>query len=105
MLHQVHGWVDHQAYASYAPTCGNPIAMEHNGDMYSCDHFIEPRFTLGKIRDEPMINLVGSEKQRKYSQDKLNSLSKYCLECAVRFHVTAVVIRTGPSKHKMVNPA
>ena len=61
------------------------MAMEHNGDVYSYEHFIEPRYFLGKIREEPMIILVGSEKQRKYGQDMLNSLPNYCLECALRF--------------------
>jgi uncharacterized protein len=61
------------------------MAMEHNGDMYSCDHFVEPGYFLGNIREESMINLVGSEKQRKFGQDKQDSLPNYCLECDVRF--------------------
>jgi uncharacterized protein len=69
----------------FSPTCGNSMAMEHNGDMYSCDHFVEPGYFLGNIREEPMINLVGSEKQRKFGQDKQDSLPNYCLECDVRF--------------------
>jgi uncharacterized protein len=69
----------------FSPTCGNSMAMEHNGDMYSCDHFVEPGYFLGNIREEPMVNLVGSEKQRKFGQDKQDSLPNYCLECDVRF--------------------
>ncbi len=69
----------------FSPACGNSMAMEHNGDMYSCDHFVEPRFFLGNIKEEPMINLVGSKKQRKFGQDKQDLLPNYCLECDVRF--------------------
>jgi len=69
----------------FSPSCGNSLAMEHNGDMYSCDHFVEPGYFLGNIREEPMVNLVGAEKQRNFGQDKQDSLPNYCLECDVRF--------------------
>jgi len=66
-------------------TCGYGLALEHNGDLYSCDHFVEPGFLLGNIQADHMIELVGSEQQHEFGQDKLNSLPKYCLECPVRF--------------------
>lgn len=69
----------------FSPTCGNALAMEHTGDLYSCDHFVEPNYLLGNIREAPMLELVASEKQRKFGQDKLDTLPRYCQECQVRF--------------------
>lgn len=66
-------------------TCGQGLAIEHNGDLYACDHFVEPDYLLGNIRQEHMIELVASPQQLKFGQDKLDSLPKYCLECDVRF--------------------
>jgi uncharacterized protein len=66
-------------------TCGTGLAMEHNGDLYSCDHFVEPDYLLGNIREKHMVEMVGSEKQIKFGRDKQNSLPKYCLECPVLF--------------------
>jgi len=73
------------AVCVFAPTCGNALAIEHNGDLYSCDHFVEPDYFLGNIQDTPMIELVASEVQRKFGQDKLDTLPRYCRECEVRF--------------------
>ena len=61
------------------------LAMEHNGDMYSCDHFVSPEHFLGNIADTPMIEMVASPKQQKFGQDKLDLLPRYCRECQVRF--------------------
>lgn len=69
----------------HSETCGNALALEHNGDLYSCDHFVEPDYLLGNIKQTPMIELVASEKQRKFGADKRDTLPKYCRECAVRF--------------------
>jgi uncharacterized protein len=69
----------------HSPTCGGALAMEHNGDMYSCDHFVEPDYLLGNISEKPMIELVTSEKQEKFGQDKMDTLPKYCIECDVRY--------------------
>ena len=69
----------------HSPTCGTALAMEHNGDMYSCDHFVEPDYLLGNIKDTHMIELVSSAKQKKFGTDKLDTLPKYCRECNVRF--------------------
>jgi len=73
------------AVCVFAPTCGNALAIEHNGDLYSCDHYVEPDYLLGNITNTPMIELVASEKQRKFGQDKLDTLPRYCRECEVRF--------------------
>ena len=52
------------------PTCGDGVALEHNGDVYSCDHFVEPAHLLGNIMETPMGDLVGSEKQRQFGRAK-----------------------------------
>jgi uncharacterized protein len=69
----------------FAKTCGNALALEHNGDLYSCDHFVEPRFRLGNIKEQHLLQLVASEQQRAFGQIKLDSLPEYCRECDVRF--------------------
>ncbi len=66
-------------------TCGTGLAIEHNGDLYSCDHFVEPNFLLGNIQDKHMIELVASPQQIKFGQDKRDALPNYCLQCDVRF--------------------
>ena len=69
----------------FGPTCGLGTAMEHNGDLYSCDHFVEPNYYLGNILSTPMIELVTSEKQRRFGQDKRDTLPRYCRECEMLF--------------------
>ena len=66
-------------------TCGRGLALEHNGDMYSCDHFVEPKYLLGNIKEQHMVELVASSHQQKFGQDKLDTLPRYCRECEVRF--------------------
>jgi uncharacterized protein len=69
----------------HSRTCGLALALEHNGDLYSCDHFVEPAYRLGNIAETPMIELIASPQQRKFGQDKFDALPRYCLECDVRF--------------------
>ena len=66
-------------------TCGLGVALEHNGDLYSCDHFVEPDFLLGNIQQEHMIDLVASPEQRQFGVNKRSQLPQYCLNCDVRF--------------------
>jgi len=68
----------------HAPTCGFGPALEYNGDLYSCDHFVEPRFKLGNINQTHMAELVGSPAQRKFGRDKLETLTGQCRACEVR---------------------
>lgn len=68
----------------HAPTCGYGMALEHNGDLYSCDHFVEPRFLLGNIHETHMQTLVSSPQQRKFGQDKRDTLTAQCQKCEVR---------------------
>ena len=69
----------------HSKTCGLALAIEHNGDLYSCDHFVEPDYRLGNILETPMIELVASPQQQKFGQDKFDALPRDCLECDVRF--------------------
>jgi uncharacterized protein len=65
-------------------TCGEGVALEHNGDVYSCDHFVEPGYLLGNIMEKPLVELAGSEAQRRFGQLKAD-LTRQCRECPVRF--------------------
>ena len=69
----------------HSSTCGTNVALEHNGDVYSCDHYVEPAYLLGNIRQLPILDLVASAPQRKFGQDKLDTLTRYCLAGDVRF--------------------
>jgi uncharacterized protein len=78
-------WVGQPSLCIFQRTCGQSLALEHNGDLYSCDHFVEPAFLLGNIQQTHMIELVSSEPQRKFGQDKFDTLPQYCRECEVLF--------------------
>jgi uncharacterized protein len=69
----------------HSETCGLALALEHNGDLYCCDHFVEPDYLLGNIAQTHMLELVSSPRQRQFGLDKLELLPRYCRECDVRF--------------------
>jgi uncharacterized protein len=69
----------------HSETCGLALALEHTGDLYSCDHFVEPAFKLGNIREHRMIDLIVLPQQREFGLAKRDTLPRYCLECDVRF--------------------
>lgn len=69
----------------FEETCGRALAIEHTGDVYSCDHFVEPRHRLGNLVFVPLADMVVSEKQMEFGRRKKMSLPQYCLECDVRF--------------------
>jgi len=69
----------------HAETCGSQLALEHTGDLYSCDHYVEPGYLLGNIGDRHMLELIASPAQRKFGQDKHDTLTRYCMECDIRF--------------------
>ncbi|MCQ1535643.1 anaerobic sulfatase maturase [Methanosarcina sp. KYL-1] len=69
----------------FEETCGMGLALEHNGDLYSCDHFVEPEYLLGNIMEKEISELAFSEKQYRFGQDKRGTLPKVCLECEVLF--------------------
>jgi len=74
-----------QSICIMAQTCGTALALEHNGDLYSCDHFVDKEHLLGNILKENMGRLASSEKQRRFGLIKLDSLPRFCLKCEVRF--------------------
>ena len=69
----------------FAETCGKGLAMEHNGDVYSCDHYVYPEYRLGNVTREPLAELVASPAQRRFGADKSATLPRQCRECDVRF--------------------
>lgn len=78
-------WLGQHNLCIFSPTCGNALALEHNGDLYSCDHYVEPDYLLGNIKQTHMLELVASDKQRQFGKDKFDSLPNYCRECEVLF--------------------
>ena len=79
-------WLGQQAsLCIFGETCGTALALEHNGDLYSCDHFVEPKHFLGNIAGSEIIPLVASEKQRRFGLAKRDTLPRYCRECNVHF--------------------
>jgi len=69
----------------FAEKCGAALAIEHNGDLYSCDHYVYPRYKLGNIMNQSLGEMVGSAAQTKFGNDKSDSLPAYCRKCEVRF--------------------
>jgi len=78
-------WLGQHNLCTVSPTCGHSLALEHNGDLYSCDHYVEPGYLLGNILDASMSELVDSEEQRSFGRAKFDSLPKYCRDCDVLF--------------------
>jgi uncharacterized protein len=78
-------WIGQPSQCIFHKTCGHSLAMEHNGDIYSCDHFVEPAYLLGNIQETHMFDLVSSGQQRKFGQDKFDTLLQYCRQCEVLF--------------------
>jgi len=69
----------------HAPECGTAIAMEHNGDVYSCDHYVEPDYKLGSITETSFADLLTLPQQRQFGRDKRTTLPRQCQECPVRW--------------------
>lgn len=72
------------ALCYFSETCGTALAMEHNGDVYSCDHYVYPNFRLGNILNKSLGAMVGSEFQKQFGQAKKDTLPAYCQSCDVR---------------------
>ena len=68
----------------FRPTCGDIPVIEHNGDFYSCDHFVDVEHRLGNIKETPLVELLESPAQRAFGRAKLETLPRYCMECGVR---------------------
>jgi uncharacterized protein len=68
----------------FRPTCGDIPVVEHNGDFYSCDHYVDVDHRLGNIMETPLVELLESPAQRAFGEAKLETLPRYCRECEAR---------------------
>lgn len=78
-------WLGQHNSCLVAPRCGASLALEHNGDVYSCDHYVEPQHRLGNLQDQTLQALVTSEQQRRFGNAKFDTLPAYCRQCPVLF--------------------
>jgi len=69
----------------FSENCGSALAIEHNGDVFSCDHYVYPRYKLGNLLNTPLAAMVDSPQQQAFGQAKSATLPRYCRECPVRF--------------------
>lgn len=76
-------WLGEHSLCIFSPTCGNGPVLEHNGDLYACDHYVEPGYLLGNILQAPLAELVAGERLRRFGQDKLEALPAHCRACEV----------------------
>jgi uncharacterized protein len=81
-------------------SCGSSAVIEHNGDVYSCDHYVYPENRLGNIMDQPLVSMLGSSQQVTFGRNKLDQLPRCCRECGVRF-----VCNGECPKHRFVKTA
>lgn len=84
----------------FAETCGGGLALEHNGDLFACDHYVYPEYRLGNILQRPVGVLANQPEQRAFGQDKSASLSRQCIECKFRFACNG-----GCPKHRFLKTA
>ena len=82
----------------FAETCGDALIIEHNGDLYSCDHFVYPEYNLGNVHDQSIREMVASPQQRKFGTDKRDTLPQYCRDCDFRFACNG-----GCPKHRFIH--
>ena len=95
---QVGLWMGHPAsLCVFAETCGNGLAMEHNGDLFTCDHFVYPEFKLGNIMETSIGELAWSEQATRFGNDKRGTLTKQCQACQFRFACNG-----GCPKHRIL---
>ncbi len=78
-------WLGQHNSCIVSPTCGASLVMEHNGDVYSCDHYVEPDHLVGNVGKTPLGDLVASEKQRRFGDAKHHTLPQACRKCPVLF--------------------
>ena len=69
----------------FAEKCGVALALEHNGDLYSCDHYVYPKYRLGNLMNQSLGGMARSHAQTKFGHDKFDLLPQYCRKCEVRF--------------------
>jgi len=71
------------ALCIFRKTCGDVPVIEHNGDFFSCDHFVNAEHRLGNIRETPLVELLESPAQKAFGQAKVDTLPRYCRQCEV----------------------
>jgi len=69
----------------FSEECGKALVIEHNGEIYSCDHYVYPQYRLGNILTDNPVDIINSEKQRKFGNGKKSALPEECLKCDVLF--------------------
>jgi uncharacterized protein len=69
----------------FSKKCGDAVVVEHNGDVFSCDHFVYPEFKLGNINDTTLFSMLQSKRQETFGLAKLNGLPRQCKDCIYRF--------------------
>ena len=69
----------------FAETCGRALALEHNGDVYACDHYVYPRYKLGNLLNHQLQELAELPEQQSFGAAKRDTLPDYCRQCDVRF--------------------
>jgi serine-type anaerobic sulfatase-maturating enzyme len=69
----------------FSEICGNAMALEHNGDLFSCDHYVFPEFKLGNITTSTLEEMVNSDFQQKFGQNKSGNLPSQCKKCPVGY--------------------
>jgi uncharacterized protein len=75
----------HSPICILSPQCGESVVLEHNGDVYACDHFVEPNYLLGNILKTPLTELVSRPQQRSFGDAKFTKLPRYCRSCVFLF--------------------
>ncbi|MBN1910863.1 MAG: anaerobic sulfatase maturase [Pirellulales bacterium] len=84
--HALAAWVGAGAsLCVYAPECGRAVALEHNGDVYACDHFVDREHRLGNLNERPLAELANLAQQERFGRDKSAQLPKCCRDCGVLF--------------------
>jgi uncharacterized protein len=82
----------------FAEKCGSAMAMEHNGDVFSCDHYVYPKYKIGNLMNQSLGDMVKGDAQTKFGSDKADTLPKYCRECEVKFACNGEC-----PKHRFIN--
>lgn len=82
----------------FSEKCGRALALEHNGDLYSCDHYVYPKYKLGNLMNHSLAELVDSAQQRQFGEEKVTTLPAYCRRCPVKFACNGEC-----PKHRFVN--
>ncbi|MBN2906907.1 MAG: anaerobic sulfatase maturase [Rhodobacteraceae bacterium] len=83
---QVRLWQGHAAsLCVLAETCGRAMALEHNGDLFACDHYVDPAHRLGNVMQTPLATMIGADSQHRFGQDKRDRLTRQCRDCRFLF--------------------